>query len=284
MQEHRGVITMRENKTCLYNKWEQMPTEDLDNILQEELRKEHPDQEVVLPILRVLEEREKDFPAADAAEVSKLAEKLSKYKTAPEQRPHRRNWIAGIAAIAAVACIVVMALPRTVGAESVFDVLVRWTKGIFEFVDPDRDDTKPQINDEFATDNPGLQQLYDKITELGVTENVVPMWLPEDYSLINLKESPLRPNGTKVTAIYKTDNSAITITYRVSTDVDTQFEKEDGNVEIFDFADVDHLILVNDEYLSVMWRTSGAECMLNTNLPKDVIHDIIRSVYRRKAE
>lgn len=275
---------MRENKTCQRKEWNQTSTEDLDQILQAELRKEHPDQEVVLPILRVLEEREKDFPAADAAEVSKLAEKLSKYKTAPEQRPHRRNWIAGIAALVAVACIVVMALPRTVGAESVFDVLFRWTKGIFEFIDPDRDETKPQVNDEFVTDNPGLQQLYDKITELGVTENVVPMWLPEGYSLIEVKEKPVRPSGTRVNASFVNQDKYVNVTYRISADIDTQFEKEDGSAEVFDFADVDHFVLTNDEYKSVMWRVPGAECMLNADLPEEELYNVIRSIYRRETK
>ena len=275
---------MRENKTCQRKEWDQTSTEDLDQILQAELRKEHPDQEVVLPILRVLKEREKDFPAADAAEVSKLAEKLSKYKTAPAQRPRKRNWIAAVAAVAAVACIVVMALPRTVGAESVFDVLVRWTKGIFEFVDPDRDETKPQVNDEFVTDNPGLQQLYDKVTELGVTENVVPMWLPKGYSLLELKEKAVRPSGTKVDVTFINADSFIAVSYRVSADIDAQFEKEDGSAEVFDFADVDHFVLTNDEYTSVTWRVSGAECMLNADLPEEELYNVIRSIYRRKAE
>lgn len=272
---------MRENETCLREKWALMPTDQLDAVLQAELRKEHPDENVVLPVLRVLKERERNF-SADAAEVTKMADKLSEHK-APEKTCRRRSWIAGIAAVAAVVCILVMAMPRTVGAESVFDVLFRWTKGIFEFVDPDRDDTKPQINDAFITDHPGLQQLHDKVTELGVTENIVPMWFPDGYSLIEVNEKTVRPSGTRVNASFVNQNKYISVTYRISADVDTQFEKEDGIATIFDFADVDHFVLTNDEYTSVMWRVSGVECMLNADLPEEELYNVIRSIYRRKA-
>ena len=48
---------MRENKTCLHKELEEMSTEQLDNILQAELQKEHPDENTVFPILQVLESR-----------------------------------------------------------------------------------------------------------------------------------------------------------------------------------------------------------------------------------
>ena len=67
---------MRENKTCPNTGWQQMPTEDLDQILQAELEKEHPNEEVVLPILQELKEREKDYPLENTPETLEILEKL----------------------------------------------------------------------------------------------------------------------------------------------------------------------------------------------------------------
>ena len=39
----------------------------------------------------------------------------------------------------------------------------------------------------FETDHPGLQQIYDAVVEMGVTEPVVPMWVPEGYDLVEYK-------------------------------------------------------------------------------------------------
>ena len=269
---------MRETKTSPDPKWEQLPTQELDQILQAELEREHPNEEVVLPILRTLEEREKDYPVEKTPEILSLLGKSNEHETPSKHSHNRRGWIAGIAALAAVVCIVVMALPRTVGAESVFDVLFRWTGSIFEFLDPDK--TNPNVDDTFRTDHPGLQQLYDKVTELGVTEPVVPMWLPEGFELIDLKTTSIRDGGYKVNAAFKNNDKFVSISYRISTDVMTKFEKEDTGMEMYDCAGISHVIAQNGENLSVTWTIDGVECSMNTDVSKAEAYTIIKSIYR----
>ncbi len=268
---------MRENKTCPNKGWQQMPTEELDQILQAELQKEHPNEEVVLPILRELEEREKDIPVERTPEILAIQEKLSKHDTSSKQSIHKRRWLAGIAAAVAVICIVIMVSSPTVQAESILDRLFRWTNSIFEFIDPDK--SYPDANNDFVTDNPGLQQLYDKVTELGVTESVVPMWLPKGFILLDMKASPA-PGGTRVFVEFESGSDAVSITYRISTDISSQIEKEEAGVELFEFGDVGHFIVENDESLSVTWTVNGVECLMNANVPKEDIYTIIKSIYR----
>ena len=202
---------MREIKPCPDQEWKQLPTAKLDALLQAELEKEYPNEEVVLPILHILEERERDYPAEKTPEVLAILDKFIEHEATSKRSGNRRRWIAGIATAAAAACIIVMALPRTVGAESVFDVLYRWTKSIFEFVDPDSNESHPNAENAFTTDHPGLQQLYDKVTELGGTDPVVPMWLPEGLELLSLKEMPLREGGCKAHATFKGNNAFVSI-------------------------------------------------------------------------
>lgn len=268
---------MRENKTCPNTGWQQMPTEELDQILQAELAKEHPNEEVVLPILRELEEREKDIPVENTPEVLEVLEKLSKHNTSSKQSIHKRKWLAGIAAAAAVVCIVIMSVSPTVRAESLFDILVRWTNSIFEFIDPDK--SYPSTDGDFVADNPGLQQLYDKVTELGVTELVVPIWLPEGFVLSDLKDSPI-PGGTKVFCHFENSNNNISITYRISADITVKLEKAETGIEVFEAGQANHFIMDNTEYFSVTWSVDGVECLLNTNIAKEDLYKIIKSIYR----
>ena len=270
---------MRENKTCPNTGWRQMPTEELDQILQAELEKEHPNEEVVLPILHELKEREKDIPVENTPEVLEILEKLSKHNTSSKQSIHKRRWLAGIAAAAAVVCIVIMSVSPTVQAESLFDVLVRWTSSVFEFIDPDKNESYPIANSDFATDNPGLQQLYDKVTELGLTEPIVPMWLPEGFTLSKLKETPAT-SGTRVHGKFENGSNAVLITYRVSTDIAGKVEKKETGVELFEFGDVNHFIVENDAGLSATWTVEGVECLLNANIAKEDLYTIIKSIYR----
>ena len=271
---------MIESKTCLGHEWKQLPTEELDKILQAELEKEHPDEDVVLPILQIIEEREKDYPAEDNPEALAILEKLSEHDTSSNQLKTRRRWIAGAAALVAVACVVVMALPRTVGAESIFSVLFRWTSGVFDFFTPEKDAKNPPVEYVFETDNSGLQQLYGKVTELGVTEPIVPMWMPEEFELISLKATQIRDEGYKVSALFKNDEKMVSFSYRISRDVSTKVEKENTAVELYDYADVHHFILENGENWVVTWVVDGVECLINTNMSKDDIYTIIKSIYR----
>ena len=275
---------MREIKPCPDQEWKQLPTEELDHILQTELEKDRPNEDVVLPILRILEEREKDYPVEKTPEVLAMLEKLSEHETPSKQSKSRRSWVAGIAAVAAVACIIVMALPRTVGAESIFDVLFRWTSGIFEFFSPEQDETNPPVEYLFETDNAGLQQLYDKVTEQGVTESVVPMWLPEEVELLGIKEIALRDGGCKVDSVFKRNDEFISISYKISSDITTQYEKKDNTLGVFDSGGISHFILENDEYLTVTWTLTGVECSMNANVAKEDIYTIIKSIYRRPIE
>lgn len=272
---------MREIKTCLDQEWEQLSTEELDQILQAELEKEYPNEEVVLPILHELEEREKDLLGEKTPEVLEIIEKLSMHETSSKPSIYKRRWLAGIAALAAVVCIVVMALPRTVGAESLFDVLFRWTSSVFEFFTPGQGTANPPVEIVFETDNPGLQQLYDKVAEQGVTDPVVPMWLPEGFELTDLNKIPLQDGGYKIYAIFIGNEKSISISYRIYSNLTTKFEKEESAVEVFEFEDISHFILENDENLSVVWTMDKVECSINADIAKENVYTIIKSIYWR---
>lgn len=270
---------MRENRTCPYQGWKQKPTEELDQALQAELEKEHPNEEVVLPILHELEEREKDIPVEKTPEVLAILNKLNKHETSSKQSIHKGRWIAGVAAAAAMLYLVVMAISPTARAENLFDILFRWTSSIFEFIDPDKNESYPIVNSDFATDNPGLQQLYDKVAEYGITELVVPMWLPEGFALSDLKESPV-PGGTKVFCNFENSGRNISILYRISADISAKVEKEEAGIERFEFKKINHFIVANNDTLSVTWTVDGVECVLNANIEKDDLYTIIKSIYR----
>lgn len=273
---------MREIKTCPDQVWQQMPTEELDRILQAELEKEHPNEEVVLPILHELEERENNHPVAKTPEVIALTEKLSKYETSSKKQSiHNRKWLAAIAAVAAAVCIVIMAIPQTAGAESIFDVLFRWTSSVFEFFTPEQDASNPPVDIVFETDHPGLQQLYDQVAQLGVTENVVPMWLPEGFELIELKVTPLSDDGGKINAAFGQGGKHIFVSYRIPKNTAAKYEKEDTAFKKYDYAGIGHFILENVGKVSVIWTVNDVECSIVAEIPKDDVYQIIKSIYRR---
>lgn len=267
---------MAENRTCPNCKWEEIPTAELDKILQFELEKEQPDERVVLPILKELQDREKDYPVA-REEAVVLEGKLQAER--PKRTLRKRNWVIAASAVAAVLCIV-MALPRTVGAESIFGALFRWTSSVFQFIESDGEGKTPEIDSNFSTNNPGLQKLYEEVANQGVTEEVVPKWLPDEYELVSLKTMDA-PSGKKINATFEQGDEVILLTYKITSETPTKIEKEDSSVEVFECSKISHFILENDGNISVTWKTEGTECLLVTNLKKDNIYNIIQSIYRR---
>jgi len=232
-----------------------------------------------LGIMRVLQEREEDCPVEIPKEIHDAWEQYSERTVAPKKTKRKRMWFMSMAA-AAMICIVFLTIPQTVGAESIFDVFFRWTESVFEFFIPGQDEPRPPTEYVFRTDNPGLQQLYDKVTELGVTEPIVPMWVPEGYELVELKYTQML-NGSKVYAILQLNDSSITISYRISIEIIPMlYEKEDSTVDTYEFLGTSHFIMDNEQNILVTWTVDGAECSLSTDLKREEVHKIVKSIYK----
>lgn len=268
---------MSENK-ILHKAWSEMPTAQLDEELQQELRKENPSEEVVLGIMRVIREREENCPVEISEEIHDAWEQYSEKAAVPKKANRKRMWFMSMAA--AMICIVLLAIPQTVGAESIVDVFSRWTESIFEFFNPGQDEPKPPTEYVFQTDNPGLQQLYDKVTELGAREPIVPMWIPEGYVLTEFKCTQVQ-SGSKVCATLQLNDSSIVLSYHISVEIMPMlYEKEKTAVEAYEFSNVCHFVMDNDENLSVTWTVRGAECFISADLEREDIYHIIRSIYK----
>lgn len=245
---------------------ENMPTYQLDEMLQRELEKELPDEKTVLTVLDVLQERENEYPENNQAK-TKIANK-------------KRNFIWRAVAIAAMLCVVLMAVPRTVGAESIFQALIRWTESVFGFVSPGREDPTSPEEYVFETDNEGLRKLYDTVVAEGIQDPVVPMWLPEGYELVELKVVSI-PNGRKIHAKFVNGEDGILISFRVLSDnkIEYQYEKKDQDVQKYEYYRVKHYIARNNDAVSVLWKRKTIECTINTTLEVDTIYTIIHSIY-----
>ena len=252
-------------KPCRCKDLEKMSTEQLDELLQKELEKEHPDEKIVLTVLSVLQEREKEYP------------ENAKPKTEPTTK--KRSFIWRAAVIAAVLCLVLMAVPRTVGAESIFQTLIRWTESVFGFVSPGHKNATSPAEYVFETDNQGLRKLYDTVVAEGVEDPVVPMWLPEGYELTELNVEQI-PDGTKIHTRFTNGKYGIIISYRVfPIEDDATYEKKEQNVQEYECERVKHYIAQNGDFVSVLWIRRGVECTINTTLEMDTVYTIINSIY-----
>ena len=275
---------MRENMTCLRKELEERSTEQLDNMLQTELQKEQPDENTVLPILQILEDREGGRPVEIGVSARAAWDRFTGSIARANPRKSPLKWISGVAAAAAVVCLALLVIPNNAEADTLFNRLVRITDSVFQFFDPDRNPGDIQREFVFETDNPGLQQLHDKLIELCVTEPVVPMWLPDGYELTELKTVSMS-GYEKVAAIFSNGAKTIVIQYNLTEETTaTQYEIKNKQVGVYESSGIYHTIVENETNLSAVWEMKGVECLMVADLEKEVLYEVIDSIYGRNTQ
>ncbi len=279
---------MQDNSiTSLREMMEQLPTEQLDQMLQEELEKEKPDGNAVRMILQVLREREKDMPVEITPGIQKAWEKYQRNIANPEVQSGRkkrvRTWFIRIGSVAAMLCILLLAIPGEAEAESLFDKLTSLTDSIVEFFSPGQANDNPEEY-QFKTDHPGLQQVYDAVVALGVKEPVVPSWLPEGYALAECKTVNTSKKTSLVVNFAKESDFAI-LSYDIyNLDVSHEYHWDGEDIRTYERRGQKYTIMLNNDRWVVIWFTEKTECFLTLDCSEDVVYKILDSIYVTEDE
>lgn len=269
---------MKDNQNNLYGLFEQVSTQQLDGMLHAELQKEQVDGDAVRVILRVLRERESGVPVEVDEATEQAWQKYLRDTSALQASVRMRSWVLRAAAMAAVLCVVLLMGPLSANAEGFYDLLVRWTDSVMEFFDPNDKNTN-SVEYEFKTDNPGLQQVYDTVVELGVTDPVVPMWLPEGYELVECKiNDSSRKKGVAATFL---DDSSYLVFQMDAYDCGTSrsYHKDDGSAVTHEINGITHTILQNEGRWTVIWSYEYVECFIGMECQEEILYEILESIY-----
>lgn len=274
---------MENNKNLSRESLEQMTTELLDELLHAELRREPTDGQAVRMILQNLKERDATRPLEISPEAKKAWDEYQVHTRGQKGRPARMGgWILKAVSAAVIVLVLLATIPQQVKADNFFGRLVSWTDSIFRLFDPSEDEAPAEYI--YETDNPDLQQVYDTIVELGVTEPVVPRWLPEGYELAQCKVQDTS-RKTKTTVAFEKGNSKILIKIDVyKTSAAAEYQKDDTNVETIEMDGTTHSILRNNEIWAAVWSKDNIECCIYAGGQKDVLIEILRSIYTTEDE
>lgn len=278
---------MKEKEQYRREELEKLSSQQLDDVLCAELGKECPDRNVVLGILEILESREKDmplpeYPVASEARIRYEAwnDGFNKGRDA-SRKPMRK--LAGVAIAAVLILVFGVITPQALGAENIFTLIGRWTAAFFAFDEPETmpERAVPQESYVFRTDNPGLQELYDTVTGLGITQRVVPQWLPDGYELVELKVDGSQKR-MKVYARFTSESQEITISIRGLLDgFSPNYFKDETDVETVECGGLLHYIMGNEGVTQVVWHTGSVECLFYMTDGSD-LYQILGSTYGEK--
>lgn len=266
------------NTTGLRGMIEQMSTEQLDEMLQHELEKESVDESAVHLIMGVLEKRDQDLPVEINLQIAAAWEKYQTRASVQSRAKFSfRGWPVRIAAAVAVVIALALAVPQSAEAEGFWERLSRWTDSIFEFFAPGDEVAAQEYV--FKTDNPGLQQVYDAVTSLGVTDPVVPMWLPDGYELVECK-AVKAPTKSFIYACFSNGMSKVTIDIAVrNAESPRQYSKDEENAIKYEIVDIEHAILHNEAWWIAAWARDRLECAIYIDCQEETLYKILKSIY-----
>ncbi len=271
------------NVTSIRQMLEQMTTEQLRDMLDKELHTEPVNGDSIRMILSILREREKPATVEMTPNLERAWEKYQrdtdKIWEVSRRTRRIRGWAMRVAAAAAVLVLLLVPMvPQQAGAESLWEALVRWTTEIVEFFGPSDNDHRI-VAYEFMTDNPGLQQVYDAVVELGVTDPVVPMCLPEGYELSEL-EIVEHPASTRIHSRFVCDENEIVYFIDIfHSDISRKYQKDDNEIGRYEYSGVVHKILKNYDISTAVWSIDNSECSLSISGQEDMIYRILKSIY-----
>ena len=269
------------NKTGLREVLEQMSTDELETMLQTELDRENSDPEAVRLILRILEARHRAEPdvhthtPGNEAAWQRYQSRVRQFRQSQNAAP--RRWISLAATIAIVLILAMAVIPQQAEAETFWQMLQKWSDSVLGYFN--REDRFGEMEYEFKTDHPGLQQVYDAVVELGVTEPVVPMWLPDGFELSKF-EIINTPMLKGVWAIFSDRSSEIMFKVDVyDGEPAHQYYKDDTHYESYEQDGTIFNIAKNMNRWTVIWSQKNIECLLTLDCHEDTLHSILGSIY-----
>lgn len=253
-----------------------LSTPQLDAMLRSELEKERPDEHAVRLILRILRKREADYPVVFNSRIDAAWKKYER-KTRSAASCFRGPLVRA-AAVAVLCSVLLFGMPQEASASGFFDRIAAWSESIFGlFSRCDRDGVPGEYV--FRTDHPGLQELYDAVSELGVTAPVVPMWLDETYQL-QYYNSNITPITTKILAVFSgTEGDAVIELNVYSDNIPRKFQKDEQEAKEYESNGIIHYIFRNNERWTVVWTEDNIECSLVIECKEDMLYRILDSIY-----
>jgi len=256
----------------------ELPSDQLRILLRAETEKETPDDDLVLMILHILEDREPDEPEPASAR-EEAAWKLYKKRIQTRKRKNHLVWkgLAHAAVILVVIGLLFSAVPQQAEADSLWDVIMQWVNGAADFFTPEEE--KKEVPFVFQTDNPGLQQIYDAAVELGIEQPLVPTWFPEEYTFEGCTVTST-PRTTYIVSVFSSDEKDVV--FQISISDQDNLHGYFGEEEYYKKREREgakYKTMRNNDRWTAVWTLDKIEYSFTMDCQEDTLQRILDSIY-----
>lgn len=298
------------NQTNKYAHLNRLSTNELESILRADAESpNNVNDEAISYILEVIKQREREHPSGSFPDVgSSWKEFQTIYNTPegegrslyPDDQEKNLNTVsvqpnrAGVhkfhrsILVAAVIALLIASLTIPVaGYGNLIEMIGSWTANQFTFITDgyrnDLNSNKTNSGSDKSSDSQIREELRQVLQEYGITESVVPSWLPDGFELIGDVSVQDYPDFNRIEffAFYKSeeDSYALSITKDTASLEGNIYEKTLSSPEIYTVGNVDYYIVQNTDSIIAAWHVGNLECSINTTMSKSDLMRVIDSIY-----
>lgn len=290
---------MPSDRNTAYPFLEQMRTEELEALLQQEFTAAdggEPDVDYIMAIMEVMKQRDANPPAAEvdvdaawrdfkenyqgqasAYETEVLPERDSSHLdqiTSPSPKKKSRRILR--AAVITAACIVILCGAASAFGFDILQAFADWTAETFGFVTPGQEEAEAPQDDPYNT----LRLAVSKETDIPT----VPTWFPDGTVLIGNISVVEHLDKTRIQASFETNKGQFTIRVQI---YNTVPEKYEGTYQVdnefsepYEVDGIIHYIMSNNDTNSVAWVNGVVEGHIQGNLSVEDLKEMVNSIYQ----
>lgn len=297
---------MKEQDLNKYAHLDQLSTQELREILQADIDSpESGDDEAIMYIVEVMKKRERKDPSHDpSSDLDRCWNEFQTLYHTPEgagrslyptgeqehnarpvvRRPGRRVRRIILAAAVLVLLVATLAVP-VAGHASILEMLGVWTEEQFTIQGSDAGPGGATKDFEGAQifENTVGDELRAVLAEHGITENVVPRWMPEGVVIagdVLIQESVASPDE-QFFVLYSdgTHFISITIINHVGGIESRIYEKAVDSPDTYLAGNIEHYIFNNTNSIGAVWYVDNLECSIDTTLSQQDLEKVLNSIY-----
>lgn len=288
---------MPSDRNTAYPFLEQMRTEELEALLQQEFTAAdggEPDVDYIMAIMEVMKQRDANPPAAEvdvdaawrdfkenyqgqasAYETEVLPERDSSHLdqiTSPSPKKKSRRILR--AAVITAACIVILCGAASAFGFDILQAFADWTAETFGFVTPGQEEAEAPQDDPYNT----LRLAVSERTDLPV----VPTWFPEDTELVGSISVVERIGMIRLQGTFENSQEQFTIRIQIYDSVpekyDGTYQIDSNSFELYEVDGITYYLMSNNDTNSVAWLNGVVEGHIQGHVSFDGLKKMVDSI------
>jgi len=217
------------------------------------------------------------FASAEAASAQNTT------SSAFSEKKHFRRPFLKILPIAAALVLLLGSVSAQAFGFDLFGALARWTAEIFHIGSDEVPHAAITLRPLAEGESAQYDSLQEAVDAFGITEPIVPTWVPERFELMNVTASN-REEKIFICAEYLCGEDFLQISYNEIEANSVTVEKGDESVKSHSFGNIQHYLVSDLGRTKAVWQNGILDSRIAGNVTEEEMIQMIDSVYKESGK